>query len=176
MTTGQVYIEAKCLKVHQRIIFIVHTLESKNKCYWPILATVDKWNFMFSCWKLQPFTKRNIHLEMTARYYLRRLIRYLIFINRAIAFSALNFRRHDVLENNLICLLSMSSFSWTLCLKSFLSLKWNDSFHCHLVLFNSLPIEGEKNILITSALPYVNNVPHLGNIIGCVLSADVFAR
>lgn len=35
--------------------------------------------------------------------------------------------------------------------------------------------EGKK-ILITSALPYVNNVPHLGNIIGCVLSADVFAR
>ena len=30
--------------------------------------------------------------------------------------------------------------------------------------------------LITSALPYVNNVPHLGNIIGSVLSADVFAR
>jgi methionyl-tRNA synthetase len=25
-------------------------------------------------------------------------------------------------------------------------------------------------------LPYVNNVPHLGNIIGCVLSADVFSR
>ncbi|XP_077292079.1 methionyl-tRNA synthetase 1 [Arctopsyche grandis] len=39
-----------------------------------------------------------------------------------------------------------------------------------------LPKEGYKNILITSALPYVNNVPHLGNIIGCVLSADVFAR
>jgi len=39
-----------------------------------------------------------------------------------------------------------------------------------------LPKPGEKNILITSALPYVNNVPHLGNIIGCVLSADVFAR
>ena len=34
----------------------------------------------------------------------------------------------------------------------------------------------KNNILITSALPYVNNVPHLGNIIGCVLSADVFAR
>lgn len=33
-----------------------------------------------------------------------------------------------------------------------------------------------RNILITSALPYVNNVPHLGNIIGAVLSADVFAR
>ncbi|CAL5019371.1 unnamed protein product [Urochloa decumbens] len=39
-----------------------------------------------------------------------------------------------------------------------------------------LPIPGRRNILITSALPYVNNVPHLGNIIGCVLSADVFAR
>ncbi len=39
-----------------------------------------------------------------------------------------------------------------------------------------LPLPGERNILITSALPYVNNVPHLGNIIGCVLSADVFAR
>jgi methionyl-tRNA synthetase len=33
-----------------------------------------------------------------------------------------------------------------------------------------------KKVLITSALPYVNAVPHLGNIIGCVLSADVFAR
>lgn len=30
--------------------------------------------------------------------------------------------------------------------------------------------------MITSALPYVNNIPHLGNIIGCVLSADVFSR
>ena len=39
-----------------------------------------------------------------------------------------------------------------------------------------LPINGKKNILITSALPYVNNVPHLGNLIGCVLSADVFSR
>ncbi len=29
--------------------------------------------------------------------------------------------------------------------------------------------------LITAALPYVNNVPHLGNLIQ-VLSADVFAR
>lgn len=33
-----------------------------------------------------------------------------------------------------------------------------------------------KKKLITSALPYVNNEPHLGNIIGCVLSADVYAR
>uniref|UniRef100_A0A8C7ZW82 Methionine--tRNA ligase, cytoplasmic n=1 Tax=Oryzias sinensis TaxID=183150 RepID=A0A8C7ZW82_9TELE len=36
--------------------------------------------------------------------------------------------------------------------------------------------EGKRNVLVTSALPYVNNVPHLGNIIGCVLSADVFSR
>ncbi|KAH8290278.1 hypothetical protein KR054_001553 [Drosophila jambulina] len=39
-----------------------------------------------------------------------------------------------------------------------------------------LPKAGQRNVLITSALPYVNNVPHLGNIIGCVLSADIFAR
>ncbi|KAM7006505.1 methionine--tRNA ligase, cytoplasmic isoform 2-T2 [Tautogolabrus adspersus] len=39
-----------------------------------------------------------------------------------------------------------------------------------------LPMEGKRNILLTSALPYVNNVPHLGNIIGCVLSTDVFSR
>jgi methionyl-tRNA synthetase len=38
------------------------------------------------------------------------------------------------------------------------------------------PDAAKRNILITSALPYVNNVPHLGNIIGCVLSADAFAR
>lgn len=39
-----------------------------------------------------------------------------------------------------------------------------------------LPVKGRRNVLVTSALPYVNNVPHLGNIIGCVLSADIFAR
>ncbi len=39
-----------------------------------------------------------------------------------------------------------------------------------------MPVSGKRNILITSALPYVNNVPHLGNIIGCVLSADVYSR
>ena len=33
----------------------------------------------------------------------------------------------------------------------------------------------DKKRLITSALPYVNNIPHLGNLIQ-VLSADVFAR
>ena len=37
-------------------------------------------------------------------------------------------------------------------------------------------MQGERNVLVTSALPYVNNIPHLGNVIGCVLSADVFAR
>ena len=30
-----------------------------------------------------------------------------------------------------------------------------------------LPVKGQRNILITSALPYVNNVPHLGNIVVC---------
>lgn len=39
-----------------------------------------------------------------------------------------------------------------------------------------LPKKGKNNILITSALPYVNNVPHLGNVVGSVLSADVFSR
>ena len=39
-----------------------------------------------------------------------------------------------------------------------------------------LPETGKRNIMITSALPYVNNVPHLGNLIGSVLSADVFSR
>jgi methionyl-tRNA synthetase len=34
----------------------------------------------------------------------------------------------------------------------------------------------KEQLLITAALPYVNNKPHLGNIIGCVLSADSFSR
>jgi len=33
----------------------------------------------------------------------------------------------------------------------------------------------EKKILVTSALPYVNNVPHLGTMI-CIISADVYTR
>jgi methionyl-tRNA synthetase len=33
-----------------------------------------------------------------------------------------------------------------------------------------------KKLVITSSLPYVNNTPHLGNVVGCVLSADVYAR
>ena len=50
---------------------------------------------------------------------------------------------------------------------------------CAVCLADTAPVApstGQRNILITSALPYVNNVPHLGNIIGCVLSADVYAR
>lgn len=34
----------------------------------------------------------------------------------------------------------------------------------------------QSKIIITSALPYVNNIPHLGNIIGSVLPADVYNR
>ena len=37
-------------------------------------------------------------------------------------------------------------------------------------------VRSPYKILITSAIPYVNNIPHMGNIIGCGLSADVFAR
>lgn len=33
-----------------------------------------------------------------------------------------------------------------------------------------------KKRIVTSALPYVNNFPHLGNVIGCVLSGDVYTR
>jgi methionyl-tRNA synthetase len=33
----------------------------------------------------------------------------------------------------------------------------------------------EKKILVTSALPYVNNVPHLGTMV-CIISADVYTR
>lgn len=55
---------------------------------------------------------------------------------------------------------------------------WNGGMCCKRCVKSSpvLPVSGEKNVLITAALPYVNNIPHLGNIIGCVLSADVYAR
>jgi len=33
-----------------------------------------------------------------------------------------------------------------------------------------------KKVFIVSALPYCNNIPHLGNIVGSTLSGDVFAR
>ena len=42
--------------------------------------------------------------------------------------------------------------------------------------YPQLPKPHQRNILITSALPYVNNTPHLGNIIGAVLSGDAYAR
>ena len=37
-----------------------------------------------------------------------------------------------------------------------------------------MPAMDDKKILITSALPYVNNIPHLGNLIQA-LSADNWA-
>lgn len=39
----------------------------------------------------------------------------------------------------------------------------------------SSPKMKAKKILVTSALPYVNNVPHLGTLV-CVVSADVYTR
>jgi len=33
-----------------------------------------------------------------------------------------------------------------------------------------------KRILITSAIPYVAGVKHLGNLVGSMLPADIFAR
>jgi methionyl-tRNA synthetase len=33
-----------------------------------------------------------------------------------------------------------------------------------------------KRILVTSALPYINGVKHLGNLVGSMLPADVYAR
>ncbi|MDD5182314.1 MAG: methionine--tRNA ligase [Candidatus Nanoarchaeia archaeon] len=33
-----------------------------------------------------------------------------------------------------------------------------------------------KNILVCSAWPYAQAIPHLGNLVGCLLSGDVFAR
>jgi len=33
-----------------------------------------------------------------------------------------------------------------------------------------------SKVLITSALPYINGVPHLGHLIGCLLPSDVYAR
>jgi methionyl-tRNA synthetase len=41
---------------------------------------------------------------------------------------------------------------------------------------SSVPFHSTRNILITAALPYVNNKPHLGNLIGGILSADCYAR
>lgn len=41
---------------------------------------------------------------------------------------------------------------------------------------NKTTYADKKNVLITAALPYCNNAPHLGTLIGCVLSADVYSR
>ena len=35
---------------------------------------------------------------------------------------------------------------------------------------------GKARVLITSALPYINGVKHLGNLVGSLLPADVYAR
>jgi methionyl-tRNA synthetase len=35
---------------------------------------------------------------------------------------------------------------------------------------------GKEKWVITSAWPYAYSIPHLGNLIGSTLSADVFAR
>lgn len=33
-----------------------------------------------------------------------------------------------------------------------------------------------SKILVTSALPYINGVPHLGHMVGCLLPSDIYAR
>ncbi len=43
------------------------------------------------------------------------------------------------------------------------------------IMANSTAIKPKKR-LITAALPYINNVPHLGHIVGSHLPADIFAR
>lgn len=67
---------------------------------------------------------------------------------------------------------SVSDSELDMAKKSFVYEKINEAPEERVVL----PKKDKRNVLITSALPYVNNVPHLGNIIGCVLSADIFAR
>jgi len=42
-------------------------------------------------------------------------------------------------------------------------------------IHNNINTVNPNKILVTSALPYVNNVPHLGNLV-CVISADVYTR
>jgi methionyl-tRNA synthetase len=38
------------------------------------------------------------------------------------------------------------------------------------------PLTDKKRILITSALPYINGIKHLGNLVGSMLPADLYAR
>ncbi len=42
--------------------------------------------------------------------------------------------------------------------------------------FNRVITLSKSKVLICSAWPYASNVPHLGNLIGCLLSGDAFAR
>ena len=42
--------------------------------------------------------------------------------------------------------------------------------------FNRLGDPIMARILITSALPYINGIKHLGNLAGSLLPADVYAR
>jgi hypothetical protein len=44
------------------------------------------------------------------------------------------------------------------------------------VLNGLLEIHLPEKVLVTSAWPYINVTPHLGNLVGSVLSADVTAR
>ncbi len=39
-----------------------------------------------------------------------------------------------------------------------------------------IKIKEDKKVLITSALPYIHGIPHLGNLVGSVLPADVYHR
>lgn len=51
---------------------------------------------------------------------------------------------------------------------------------CKIGSINLICMYGElclmSKILITSALPYVNGIPHLGHLVGCLLPSDVYAR
>ncbi len=53
--------------------------------------------------------------------------------------------------------------------------EWKKNRKRHTICQNAHRRQQLKKRLITSALPYVNNIPHLGNLLQ-VLSADVFAR
>lgn len=45
-----------------------------------------------------------------------------------------------------------------------------------LVMAKGQKANAAKKVLVTAALPYINNVPHLGHIVGSHLPADIFAR
>ena len=53
---------------------------------------------------------------------------------------------------------------------------WLSLRHNPYKLYSLFPTLMKELRLITSALPYTNNVPHLGNIVGSHLPADIFAR